>query len=102
MAIACTVSELSISLCRIVVSIDVRLTSAHTDLCIAVALLQALYLNKFVLLVFVVITMVKHQAIWDFEGIYASSRHIPGVRFAGLIHPGLMVQEQSYMINTFL
>ena len=23
-------------------------------------------------------------------GIYASSRHIPGVRFAGLIHPGLI------------
>ena len=30
------------------------------------------------------------KAIWDFEGIYASSRHIPGVRFAGIIHPGLM------------
>jgi len=30
------------------------------------------------------------KAIWDFEGIYASSRHIPGVRFPGLIHPGLM------------
>lgn len=30
------------------------------------------------------------KAIWDFEGIYAKSRHIPGVRFAGLIHPGLI------------
>ncbi|KAJ3116987.1 hypothetical protein HK100_000915 [Physocladia obscura] len=30
------------------------------------------------------------KAIWDFEGIFAKSRHIPGVRFAGLIHPGLM------------
>lgn len=30
------------------------------------------------------------KAIWDFEGIYASSRHIPGVRFAGIIHPGLI------------
>ena len=30
------------------------------------------------------------KAIWDFEGIFTSSRHIPGVRFAGLIHPGLM------------
>ena len=30
------------------------------------------------------------KAIWDFEGIYATSRHIPHVRFAGLIHPGLM------------
>jgi formamidase len=28
------------------------------------------------------------KAIWDIEGIYCSSRHIPGVRFAGLIHPG--------------
>ncbi|KAK7678544.1 hypothetical protein QCA50_018416 [Cerrena zonata] len=30
------------------------------------------------------------KAIWDFEGIYASSRHIPGVRFAGISHPGLI------------
>lgn len=30
------------------------------------------------------------KAIWDFEGIYAVSRHIPGIRFVGLIHPGLM------------
>ena len=50
------------------------------------------------------------KAIWDFEGksivpyqptsrtyviisplgIYATSRHIPGVRFAGVPHPGLM------------
>lgn len=30
------------------------------------------------------------KAIWDFEGIWASSRHIPGVRFPGLIHPGLI------------
>ncbi|CAM6118197.1 unnamed protein product [Calypogeia fissa] len=30
------------------------------------------------------------KAIWDFDGIYASSRHIPGVRFPGLIHPGLI------------
>ncbi|KIW03119.1 uncharacterized protein PV09_05762 [Verruconis gallopava] len=30
------------------------------------------------------------KAIWDFEGIYCSSRHIPGVRFAGLIHPGIL------------
>ncbi|BFZ61048.1 hypothetical protein YB2330_002106 [Saitoella coloradoensis] len=30
------------------------------------------------------------KAIWDFEGIYAKSRHIPGVRFPGIIHPGLM------------
>merc|ERR1712151_965397 len=30
------------------------------------------------------------KAIWEFEGIYCASRHIPGVRFAGLIHPGLI------------
>jgi formamidase len=30
------------------------------------------------------------KAVWDFEGIYASSRHIPGVRFPGIIHPGLI------------
>jgi formamidase len=30
------------------------------------------------------------KAIWDIEGIFASSRHIPGVRFAGLSHPGLI------------
>mmetsp|Transcript_80290 Transcript_80290/g.236148 ORF Transcript_80290/g.236148 Transcript_80290/m.236148 type:complete len:453 (+) Transcript_80290:53-1411(+) len=30
------------------------------------------------------------KACWDFEGVYCCSRHIPGVRFAGLIHPGLI------------
>ena len=30
------------------------------------------------------------KAIWDIQGIYASSRHIPGVRFAGITHPGLI------------
>ncbi|KAM0754189.1 Acetamidase/Formamidase [Meredithblackwellia eburnea MCA 4105] len=30
------------------------------------------------------------KAIWDLEGVYASSRHIPGVRFAGVSHPGLI------------
>lgn len=30
------------------------------------------------------------KACWDIEGIMCSSRHIPGVRFAGLIHPGLI------------
>ncbi|EJD49831.1 Acetamidase/Formamidase [Auricularia subglabra TFB-10046 SS5] len=30
------------------------------------------------------------KAIWDFEGIYATSRHVPGVRFAGVSHPGLI------------
>jgi len=30
------------------------------------------------------------KAIWDFEGCFCSSRHIPGVRFPGLVHPGLI------------
>ncbi|MGN7399028.1 formamidase [Cytobacillus praedii] len=30
------------------------------------------------------------KSIWDFEGIYTTSRHVPGVKFAGLIHPGLI------------
>jgi len=30
------------------------------------------------------------KACWDFSGIYANSRHIPGVEFAGIMHPGLI------------
>jgi formamidase len=30
------------------------------------------------------------KAIWNFDGLYCESRHIPGVRFPGLIHPGLI------------
>uniref|UniRef100_A0A0C9S545 TSA: Wollemia nobilis Ref_Wollemi_Transcript_13340_1660 transcribed RNA sequence n=1 Tax=Wollemia nobilis TaxID=56998 RepID=A0A0C9S545_9CONI len=30
------------------------------------------------------------KAIWYFDGIYAHSPHIPGVRFPGLTHPGLI------------
>jgi len=30
------------------------------------------------------------KSIWDFNGMFTSSRHIPGVEFAGLIHPGLI------------
>lgn len=30
------------------------------------------------------------KSIWDFEGIYTTSRHVPGVRFAGIVHPGLI------------
>ena len=30
------------------------------------------------------------KACWNLEGVYCCSRHIPGVRFAGLIHPGLI------------
>ena len=43
-------------------------------------------------------SVVHAQAVWDFEGIWCSSRHIPGVRFPGatprcqhfkLLHPGM-------------
>lgn len=36
------------------------------------------------------IFIVRAKAIWDFEGIHCTSRHIPGVKFAGLIHPGIL------------
>ena len=31
----------------------------------------------------------SYKAIWDFHGVYATSRHVPGVRYAGITHPGL-------------
>jgi formamidase len=31
----------------------------------------------------------SYKAIWDFRGQTASSRHIPGVRYTGIAHPGL-------------
>jgi len=37
-----------------------------------------------------------HKAIWHFDGIYAQSRHIPGVRFPGLMHPGLIGTAPSH------
>lgn len=30
------------------------------------------------------------KSIWDFQGIYTTSRHVPDVEFAGILHPGLM------------
>ena len=30
------------------------------------------------------------KAVWDFHGIYTSSVNIPGVEFAGIMHPGLI------------
>ena len=30
------------------------------------------------------------KAVWDFHGIYATSRHVPNVRFAGITHPGII------------
>lgn len=31
-----------------------------------------------------------YKVVWDFRGQTATSRHVPGVSFTGLIHPGLM------------
>ncbi|MFG1343400.1 formamidase [Xanthobacter autotrophicus DSM 431] len=30
------------------------------------------------------------KSCWDFHGIYTTSRHIPRVRYPGLVHPGLI------------
>src|ERR1700754_2562505 len=30
------------------------------------------------------------KACWNFSGLYTHSRHIPGVEFAGITHPGLI------------
>lgn len=30
------------------------------------------------------------KSIWDFKGMFTNSRHVPGVEYAGLIHPGLI------------
>jgi formamidase len=30
------------------------------------------------------------KSIWDINGMFTSSRHVPGVSFAGLVHPGLI------------
>ena len=31
-----------------------------------------------------------YKVIWDFRGGMATSRHVPGVSFTGIVHPGLM------------
>ena len=31
-----------------------------------------------------------YKVIWDFQGGMATSRHVPGVSFTGIVHPGLM------------
>lgn len=36
-----------------------------------------------------------HKAVWDFDGVYATSRHRPGVEFIGLTHPGQIVRAPS-------
>lgn len=30
------------------------------------------------------------KSVWHYEGLFTRSRHVPGVGFAGLIHPGLI------------
>lgn len=37
-----------------------------------------------------------YKAIWDFHGQVATSRHLPGVRFTGITHPGLFGTAPSH------
>lgn len=37
-----------------------------------------------------------HKAIWDLDGVYATSRHLPDVRFVGIPHPGLIGTAPSH------
>ncbi|GHH70347.1 formamidase [Streptosporangium violaceochromogenes] len=30
-----------------------------------------------------------YKAVWDFHGLSATSRHLPGIRYTGITHPGL-------------
>jgi formamidase len=32
----------------------------------------------------------SYKAVWDFHGQTATSRHLPGVRYTGITHPGLL------------
>lgn len=42
------------------------------------------------------------KACWDLEGIYTKTRHIPGVKFAGITHPGLIGCAPSQeLLNTW-
>ncbi len=36
-----------------------------------------------------------YKAVWDFRGEVATSRHVPGVSFTGMTHPGLMATAPS-------
>lgn len=43
-----------------------------------------------------------YKAVWAFNGQTATSRHIPGVSFTGIIHPGLMGTAPSHeLLNTW-
>ena len=37
-----------------------------------------------------------YKAIWDFHGQIATSRHLPGVRFTGITHPGIVGTAPSH------
>src|SRR5882672_3417323 len=42
------------------------------------------------------------KACWNFSGIYANSRHIPCVEFAGIMHPGLIgCLPSKALLNTW-
>jgi formamidase len=37
-----------------------------------------------------------HKAIWDLQGVFATSRHLPDVRLVGIQHPGLIGTAPSH------
>jgi len=37
-----------------------------------------------------------YKAVWDFRGQKATSRHLPGVRFTGIAHPGIVGTAPSH------
>ena len=39
-----------------------------------------------------------HKAVWDFHGQTATSRHLPGVSFTGITHPGLIGTAPSHQL----
>lgn len=39
-----------------------------------------------------------HKSIWDINGVYATSRHIPGVRIPALTHPGILGTAPSHKL----
>ena len=43
-----------------------------------------------------------YKAVWDFRGGECTSRHIPGVKFTGMVHPGLMgTAPSSELLKTW-
>ncbi len=39
-----------------------------------------------------------YKAVWDFAGQTATSRHVPHVKFTGIVHPGLMGTAPSHAL----